>query len=258
MNFTPLILAAALVATGCATASVEVPLQGVHVLRPSAARKKIGARVGLGIEQGSELQGTVGEVRDPDGDVVNEVVDYRPAEGGAPLSNSDTSFVGELGLAFLERFDVGYSTTRGAYLFANVVDTPFFALALTPQYSKSTATSRDRESSLGEGEKKFTTTVEHAGVTAIASLYLGDRKSFGPSVYAGYGYHRYTLSLKDHRSGEAAAGTGDTLATLVGFGIETFFGSVHFETALAQLKQRDETTPASLTLGCGASFSFGD
>lgn len=242
---------------GCATTSAEIPLSGVHMLRPSAGRKTFGIRVATGIEQAPEIQGVVNEVTDPNGNMINDTVDYQGS--GVLFTNGDynTSVIADIAIDAAQRFELGWSTTRGLYAFVNAVDSDYFTLALSPSYNQSTTLSRDRDSSLESGEKKFSSTTIDTSLTAIASLFLGSHQSGGFCAYAGYGLHRFSLELVDDRSGSKASASQIAPAMIMGFGIDSIAGSIFLETALTRLRQRDGDTPMARTFALGAGFLIG-
>lgn len=254
-------LAAAIASSmiACNTPTVEVPLTGVHVLRPSAGRSGFGVRIGAGVVQAPEIQGSVAEVHDPDGNVVNGVPDYR-SDGIPVFNNGDykTHGYGEIGFNLLERVELGWNSARGAFAFANVFDSEHFTLALSPSYKNDKTVSRDRQHSLQSGGKKFTTRVEDAGMASLASFFIGDRKSVGLTVYGGHTIHRYTASILDHRSAEKAWDTVIARGWLIGAGLDAKHGGIFFESALTGIPQRTGHRPNARTFATGGNFLIGN
>jgi hypothetical protein len=216
--------------------------------------------VGFGTLQAPEVQGSVKEVHDPDGNVINGEPDYRSDSKAFVAGPGDTkaTLYGEIGYNFLQRAELGWNSARGAYAFVNALDLPNFTLSLSPAYNKVIAQSRDRDNSMQDGEKKFRTSVENASLHTIASVFLGDRSSLGVAIYGGHALHKYTVTIKDHRSNESAHATEIANGFIAGFGIENNMGTAFMETSLLAIPQRSGKKPLARTFAFGASVLMGN
>lgn len=242
----------------CETTDVEVPLPSVHMLRPSAGRKDLAFRLGMGIAQGPEVQGMTDVVRGPSGEEVNGVPDYRnDSEGFFSHGDYTTTPAFDLGLNFLQHFDVGWSTSRGLYAFANVLDLERFTLSVSPSYYQANQVNRDRSTSLEDGEKKFSAKVSDKSVTGLASVFFGDRETAGLSLYCGFGVHNIEVSVTDYRTGQSSSNedTGETI--LFGLGLDAKSGGIFIEQAWTTLPQRTGEKPKARSFAVGGNFLFG-
>lgn len=252
----PLFVLFAVVA--CKTTEIEAPLPSVHVLRPSAGRKNWAATLGVGLAQGPEVQGMTGAVRNPAGEEINAVPDYRNDSGGV-FSHGDytTMPVFDIGTNFLQRFELGWTSARGVYAFVDVLDFDRFTLSVSPALYESSQTSRDRGSSLEDGEKTFSSRVRDQSVTGIASVFFGNRASVGFSMYGGYGQHKIMVKVKDYRSGEESSHEDLGTTLLFGLGLDTRIGGLFLEQAWTKLPQRTGVEPQARSFAFGTNFYIG-
>lgn len=242
----------------CATDQVELPLPSVHMLRPTAGRRDFTVRAGLGVAQGPEVQGMTDAVHGPDGEVDNTIPDYQNDSGGFFSHGDYTSeLAADVGINFLKRFDVGWSSSRGFFAFANVFDSDHFTFTLSPAWYEASQTSRGRASSLEDGDKKFSASVRDQSLTALGSVLLGSRDFIGLSLYCGYGLHRIALSVEDHRTGETSSNKEEGKTRLIGIGADSKFVSVFLEQAWTALPQRDGSVPNARSFAMGVNVQVG-
>jgi hypothetical protein len=244
--------------SACKTSEIEVPLPSVHILRPAAGRKPLAFNLGLGVAQGPDAQGMTAAVHDPEGKEINAVPDYNNDYGGF-FQHGDytTRTVIDLGVNFLERIDLGWSSTRGAYAFVNILDFNHFTFSVTPSYYESAEDNESLVSSPNDTGPTYRSRVRDKSITGIASVFLGDRTAAGANFYAGVGLHRIRVSVKDHRTGEYSSSENDGLTRLIGFGLDTPFVGLYLEEAWTKLPQRTDYVPLARSFAFGAHFLLG-
>jgi hypothetical protein len=221
----PLILAG-MISSGC---SYTLPLGGISTgqARPSP-RGSIQA--GFSIGMFPDLAGSVPEIR-RDETVYNPIDSAGTTEGG-------WGFLGLGGAVGITNWlDMGYNTSRGLYSTARILAMGPWALSVTPAYYRFVRSERRDEMF---SDPSVWTRVENLNLTGL----LAYREEIGPfnwiDVYAGGGYNRYTVTIRDQwREFEAGAPTLLLGVMLEGSPDRQRGGRLALEAAGTWLTQRD-------------------
>jgi hypothetical protein len=188
----PLVFAT--ISSGC---SYTLPLGGIST---GQARPIPRGSIQAGFSMGTfpDLAGSVPEISG------NEIV-YNPVDS-AGTTNGGWGFLGLGGAVGLtDWLDVGYNTSRGLYSTARVIAMGPWAFSLTPAYYRYV-----RDDRRGEmfSDPSVWTRVENLNLTGLVAFREGIGSSSWIDAYAGGGYNRYAVTIRDQwREFEAEAPT---------------------------------------------------
>jgi hypothetical protein len=236
--------------------TIQIPLPGSSVMRPRAGLGDVGARITVGAAKAPSIEGTISEVKDENGFVIN------PLPGDAVAEDLDTESttpipVIELGVDWSERYEFGLSTVRGVFFMWDYALWENAALTITPSYSSvsaeggepklDTKTNEDGEETLTV-DYGFKGEASNFNLTQLASVFVGKLQWIAAYFYAGIGLNSYSASINHKKSGATNKSSQVAPTYLYGTHLRLLIFELTAEKSMTQIKYRDgidKMVPAS-------------
>ena len=244
------VVAALFVAVLCsACTTIQIPLPGASIMRPRAGLGKVGARVTAGAVVAPTVEGAITEVKDPNGVVINPIPGKVGANDDKAAATSPLPLV-ELAVDWSNRYEVGLSTTRGAFFMWDYAVWPNAALTLTPSYNtlseeggdpKIKETVDENGQAVANLEYGYKGKATNFNVTQLASTWVGNLEWAALYVYGGVGVNVFNASITQKESGATDRVSQVAPSMLAGLQVRLLVFELTAESGGVVVKYRDGT-----------------
>jgi hypothetical protein len=247
----------ALLGTACTT--IQIPVPGASIMRPRAGLADAGARVTVGVTDAASIEGTMAEVKDSAGNVINPLPGELDPEGDEVPETTPLPVI-ELGVDWKERFEFGLSTSRGYFFMWDYALWKNAALTLTPSYSSVSAeggdpkietTTDENGEEVNELDYSFEGKATNFNVTQLASAWVGSLKWAALYVYGGVGANFVDAEIKHKASGAKEKESQVMPSSVFGLQLRLLIFELTAEAGTTTVEYRDGTKK-TVTTGGGA------